>query len=195
MLLLYRIHGVLIEVIDKVDKELDEEEEVVTTVLLRIPRVSMALEPDIQNFHFHDVELCELLQSLGAPNLLEVVNETVRTRRLYGERGQNYFTRSSSADVLASSMSYYSRGFGTGELCGTGPACMIEGGTPCMLIIFSCSLAGCTRVKLVSCSLKSCDSGRFRAARYGSPGYAANRYCIPIQSRVGDRQYRVVCRD
>ena len=105
LLLLYRIHGVLIEVIDKVDKELDEEEEVVTTVLLRIPGVSMTLEPDIQNFHFHDVELCELLHSLGAPNLLEVVNEIVRTRRLYGERGQKYFTRSSSADVLASSMS------------------------------------------------------------------------------------------
>lgn len=64
------------------DEELDEEEEeMVRTVLSRTPRTSMApsaLEPDVQNSHFHDMELCELLHSLEAPNLPEVVKKAVR---------------------------------------------------------------------------------------------------------------------
>ena len=66
----------------QVDEELDEEEaEMVRTVLSRTPRTSMApsaLEPDIQNSHFHDMELCELLHSLDAQNLPEVVKKAVR---------------------------------------------------------------------------------------------------------------------
>ena len=66
----------------QVDEELDdEEEEMVRTILSRTPRTSMALsalEPDIQNSHFHDMELCELLHSLDAPNLPEVVKKAVR---------------------------------------------------------------------------------------------------------------------
>ena len=37
-----------------------------------------ALEPDIQNSHFHDMELCELLHSLDAQALPEVVKKAVR---------------------------------------------------------------------------------------------------------------------
>jgi len=66
----------------QVDEELDEEEEeMVRTILSRTPRTSMALsalEPDIQNSHFHDMELCELLHSLDAQNLPEVVKKAVR---------------------------------------------------------------------------------------------------------------------
>ena len=66
----------------QVDEELDEEEaEIVRTVLSRTPRTSMApsaLEPDIHDSHFHDMELCELLHSLDAPNLPEVVKKAVR---------------------------------------------------------------------------------------------------------------------
>lgn len=66
----------------QVDEELDEEEEeMVRTILSRTPRTSMApsaLEPDVQNSHFHDMELCELLHSLDAPNLPEVVKKAVR---------------------------------------------------------------------------------------------------------------------
>lgn len=66
----------------QVDDELDEEEEeMVRTILSRTPRTSMApsaLEPDVQNSHFHDMELCELLHSLEAPNLPEVVKKAVR---------------------------------------------------------------------------------------------------------------------
>ena len=66
----------------QVDEELDEEEEeMVRTILSRTPRTSMApsaLEPDIHNSHFHDMELCELLHSLEAPNLPEVVKKAVR---------------------------------------------------------------------------------------------------------------------
>ena len=66
----------------QVDEELDEEEEeMVRTILSRTPRTSMApsaLEPDVQNSHFHDMELCELLHSLEAPNLPEVVKKAVR---------------------------------------------------------------------------------------------------------------------
>jgi hypothetical protein len=66
----------------QVDEELDEEEEeMVRTILSRTPRTSMApsaLEPDVQNSHFHDMELCELLHSLEAPNLAEVVKKAVR---------------------------------------------------------------------------------------------------------------------
>jgi len=66
----------------QVDEELDEEEEeMVRTILSRTPRTSMApsaLEPDIHNSHFHDMELCELLHSLDAPNLPEVVKKAVR---------------------------------------------------------------------------------------------------------------------
>lgn len=64
------------------EEELDEEEEeMVRTILSRTPRTSMApsaLEPDIHNSHFHDMELCELLHSLDAPNLPEVVKKAVR---------------------------------------------------------------------------------------------------------------------
>lgn len=66
----------------QVDEELDEEEEeMVRTVLSRTPRTSMApsaLEPDVQNTHFHDMELCELLHSLDGENLPEVVKKAVR---------------------------------------------------------------------------------------------------------------------
>ena len=66
----------------QVDEELDEEEEeMVRTILSRTPRTSVApsaLEPDVQNSHFHDMELCELLHSLEAPNLPEVVKKAVR---------------------------------------------------------------------------------------------------------------------
>ena len=66
----------------QVDEELDEEEEeMVRTILSRTPRTSMApsaLEPDVQNSHFHDMELCELLHSLDGPNLPEVVKKAVR---------------------------------------------------------------------------------------------------------------------
>lgn len=66
----------------QVDEELDEEEEeMVRTILSRTPRTSMApsaLEPDVQNTHFHDMELCELLHSLEAPGLPEVVKKAVR---------------------------------------------------------------------------------------------------------------------
>ena len=66
----------------QVDEDLDEEEEeMVRTILSRTPRTSMApsaLEPDIHNSHFHDMELCELLHSLEAPNLPEVVKKAVR---------------------------------------------------------------------------------------------------------------------
>ena len=66
----------------QVDEELDEEEEeMVRTILSRTPRTSMApsaLEPDIHDSHFHDMELCELLHSLEAPNLPEVVKKAVR---------------------------------------------------------------------------------------------------------------------
>jgi len=66
----------------QVDEELDEEEEeMVRTVLSRTPRTSMApsaLEPDIHNSHFHDMELCELLHSLDEKNLPEVVKKAVR---------------------------------------------------------------------------------------------------------------------
>lgn len=66
----------------QVEEELDEEEEeMVRTILSRTPRTSMApsaLEPDVQNSHFHDMELCELLHSLEAPNLPEVVKKAVR---------------------------------------------------------------------------------------------------------------------
>ena len=66
----------------QVDEDLDEEEEeMVRTILSRTPRTSMALsalEPDIQNSHFHDMELCELLHSLDAQNLPEVVKKAVR---------------------------------------------------------------------------------------------------------------------
>ena len=66
----------------QVDEELDEEEEeMVRTILSRTPRTSMApsaLELDVQNSHFHDMELCELLHSLEAPNLPEVVKKAVR---------------------------------------------------------------------------------------------------------------------
>jgi hypothetical protein len=66
----------------QIDEELDEEEEeMVRTVLSRTPRTSMApsaLEPDVQNSHFHDMELCELLHSLDGPNLPEVVKKAVR---------------------------------------------------------------------------------------------------------------------
>ena len=66
----------------QVEEELDEEEEeMVRTILSRTPRTSMVLstlEPDVQNSHFHDMELCELLHSLEAPNLPEVVKKAVR---------------------------------------------------------------------------------------------------------------------
>ena len=66
----------------QVEEELDEEEEeMVRTILSRTPRTSVApsaLEPDVQNSHFHDMELCELLHSLEAPNLPEVVKKAVR---------------------------------------------------------------------------------------------------------------------
>ena len=66
----------------QVDEELDEEEEeMVRTILSRTPRTSMApsaLEPDLHDSHFHDMELCELLHSLDAPNLPEVVKKAVR---------------------------------------------------------------------------------------------------------------------
>lgn len=66
----------------QVDEELDEEEEeMVRTILSRTPRESMApsaLEPDVQNSHFHDMELCELLHSLDAQNMPEVVKKAVR---------------------------------------------------------------------------------------------------------------------
>ena len=66
----------------QVDEELDEEEEeMVRTILSRTPRTSMApsaLEPDVQNSHFHDMELCELLHSLDEPSLPEVVKKAVR---------------------------------------------------------------------------------------------------------------------
>ena len=66
----------------QVDEELDEEEaEMVRTILSRTPRTSMApsaLELDIQNSHFHDMELCQLLHSLDAQGLPEVVKKAVR---------------------------------------------------------------------------------------------------------------------
>ena len=34
-------------------------------------------EPDVQSSHFHDMELCELLHSLEAPNLPEVVKKAI----------------------------------------------------------------------------------------------------------------------
>ena len=62
--------------------DLDEEEqEMVRTVLSRTPRTSCApsaLEPEVQNSHFHDMELCELLHSLDGPSLSEVVKKAVR---------------------------------------------------------------------------------------------------------------------
>ena len=39
---------------------------------------SLALEPDAQNPHLYDMELCELLHSLEAPNLPEAVKKAVR---------------------------------------------------------------------------------------------------------------------
>jgi len=66
----------------QVDEELnEEEEEMVRTILSRTPRTSMApsaLEPDLHDSHFHDMELCELLHSLDAQNLPEVVKKAVR---------------------------------------------------------------------------------------------------------------------
>ena len=66
----------------QVEEELDEEEEeMVRTILSKTPGTSMALstlEPDVQNSHFHDMELCELLHSFEAPNLPEVVKKSVR---------------------------------------------------------------------------------------------------------------------
>jgi hypothetical protein len=62
--------------------ELDEEEEeMVRTVLSRTPRTSRAasaLEPEVQDSHFHDMELCELLHALDGPSLPEVVKRAVR---------------------------------------------------------------------------------------------------------------------
>lgn len=59
----------------------EEEQEMVRTVLSRTPRTSYApsaLEPDVQNSHFHDMELCELMHSLDVPALPEVVKKAVR---------------------------------------------------------------------------------------------------------------------
>ena len=39
---------------------------------------SLALGPDVHNSHLYDMELCELLHSLEAPNIPEVVKRTVR---------------------------------------------------------------------------------------------------------------------
>lgn len=67
---------------DSPSELLDEmEQEMVRTVLSRTPRTSYAqstLEPDVQNSHFHDMELCELMHSLDVPALPEVVKRAVR---------------------------------------------------------------------------------------------------------------------
>lgn len=59
----------------------EEEQEMVQTILSRTPRNSYApsaLEPEVENSHFHDMELCQLLNSLDTPALPEVVKKAVR---------------------------------------------------------------------------------------------------------------------
>ncbi|KAI0793198.1 hypothetical protein C8Q75DRAFT_549078 [Abortiporus biennis] len=65
-----------------------EELKMVNDVLLRPPRTRTSyaasaaapsmLEPEVQNSHFHDMELCQLLHSLDQPGMSEPVKRAVR---------------------------------------------------------------------------------------------------------------------
>lgn len=59
-----------------------EEEQIIADTLAKTPRTSYyaasVLEPEVKNSHFHDMDLCLLLQQENDPNVHEVVKRAVR---------------------------------------------------------------------------------------------------------------------